>query len=186
MPVADEEPDALKPLPHSQVASLLSDPRRVGVCSDAEDVRSTGPDPDREEHVQRPKPRGLHSEEGLGAAMPGGTPIPISMSSPAQITSTSSRSCLRRKVSASSRIKAWAERSWSCRSSSRGGRYVEHDAAGREAAFDVSHRPIGEMPHGTKRARQRSPVDDLPTLYRVSATRRGPNRPAGRRTGRWC
>jgi hypothetical protein len=107
MPVADEEPDALKPLPHSQVASLLSDPRRVGVCSDAEDVRSTGPDPEREEHVQRPKPRGLHSEEGLGAAMPGGTPIPISMSSPAQITSTSSRSCLRRKVSASSRIKAW-------------------------------------------------------------------------------
>src|SRR6266508_5347637 len=45
IPVADEEPDALKPLPHRQVASLLSDPRRVGVRSDAEDVHSTGPDP---------------------------------------------------------------------------------------------------------------------------------------------
>ena len=87
IPVADEEPDALKPLPHSLVASLLSDPRRVGVCSDAEDVHPRGPDLDREEHVQRAKPRRLHSEEvegqdplSLGAKelVPGGTGSPWS------------------------------------------------------------------------------------------------------------
>ncbi len=44
VPVANDEPDASKPLPHRQVPSLLGDPRRVGVPGRTEDVDSPGPD----------------------------------------------------------------------------------------------------------------------------------------------
>ncbi len=66
IPVADEELEAAKPLLDSQVSRLLGDPRRVGVPGDAEDEHATGCDLDREEHVQRAKPRRLHSEEVQG------------------------------------------------------------------------------------------------------------------------
>ncbi len=35
IPVADDKPDVIEPLPHCQVAGLLSDPGRVGIPGDA-------------------------------------------------------------------------------------------------------------------------------------------------------
>jgi hypothetical protein len=56
VPIPDEEPNAIKPLPQRQVAGLLDDPRRVRVPANAEDIDPTGAELDREQDVQRPEP----------------------------------------------------------------------------------------------------------------------------------
>lgn len=54
--VPAHQPNPLEPLPDRQVASLLADPRRVGVSGDTEYVHLSGSELDREQHVQGAKP----------------------------------------------------------------------------------------------------------------------------------
>ena len=59
VPVPDHEPNAPEPLPHRQVPGLLGHPSRIGVPGHAEEMHSSGPELDSEEHVHRANPECL-------------------------------------------------------------------------------------------------------------------------------
>ncbi len=66
VPVPDHVADTSKRLPHREVASLLSDPRRVRVPGHPQDRHPTRRDVDGEQHTERLKQDRLHSEEVQG------------------------------------------------------------------------------------------------------------------------
>lgn len=76
IPVADEEPEAAKPLPHCQFSRLLSDPRRVGVPGESEDERATGRDLSRCLCGSEPPDRARHGDLP-GIAGPGDGRPPV-------------------------------------------------------------------------------------------------------------
>jgi hypothetical protein len=63
VPVSDQESNALKPLPHRELAGVLGHPCGVRVPGDAEDVHPPGRKLDGEQCVQGPEHEGCDSEE---------------------------------------------------------------------------------------------------------------------------